>query len=396
MHSIKKTMIAGFRRLDLDPSPNRGRSMKLKCCIMSNKLGLLATTALLVYYLAMDVALYSRAKQRHVNHEPEPAPSPLGSVNVFYPLTVKKIMMCESTHYVRSPLAELVEDVFGFSVLFPFISANAISLAHCLLSLFCMKLLSHKNLWWRQMGVCLFQFRNFLDSFDGVVYRAHAKHKYAYKSVYGSYGYFIDAVSDVFGGICLTVAIALYLLKNPPPKRNQTKCFDFNDAINNDDYAPLRSPSNLTIVVSVALVGIRLALSGLFWDRSVHAYEDLLDSNSLSALHEVCPILAISFLHEIFDRRLRFQAVANQHFKLNSDPRHHVLLESHERLKSNRLFTLCSIYRQNLGEYFLKAEDSSRAPFRMISLKLSNPEMVHVIILPKSSLDLNLLQRNSS
>ena len=41
------------------------------------------------------------------------------------------------------------------------------------------------------------------------------------------------------------------------------------------------------VLGSVALLGIRLALSALFWDRSVHTYEDLLDSVPKSELHQV-------------------------------------------------------------------------------------------------------------
>lgn len=122
--------------------------------------------------------------------------------SVFKPLPVKKIMMAEATHFIRSPIAELVEYTLGFSEVFPFMNANLISVMHCLLSVISIKYLIHDSLFWRQFGVCLFLFRNFLDSFDGVIYRAHAK-KMTYKSHYGSMGYFVDAFSDVFGGLCL-------------------------------------------------------------------------------------------------------------------------------------------------------------------------------------------------
>ena len=122
--------------------------------------------------------------------------------SVFKPLPVKKIMMAEATHFIRSPIAELVEYTFGFSELFPFMTANVISVTHCILSVISIKYLIHDSLFWRQFGVLIFLFRNFLDSFDGVIYRAHAK-KMTYKSHYGSLGYFVDAFSDVFGGLCL-------------------------------------------------------------------------------------------------------------------------------------------------------------------------------------------------
>ena len=156
-------------------------------------------------------------------------------VSVFSLLPVKKIMIAEATHFIRSPIAHFIEFEFGFSRLFPFISANAISLLHCLLSIICIRYLIHDDLFWRQFGVCLFQFRNFLDSFDGVIYRAHAR-KTTYRSHYGSLGYLVDSSSDVIGGICLIGSVAIFLLKNPPAHRNPT-CFMQNDS--DDSKAPL-------------------------------------------------------------------------------------------------------------------------------------------------------------
>jgi hypothetical protein len=241
--------------------------------------------------------------------------------SMFSPLPFKKILMAESTHYVRSPLAELVVKVFFFSEIFPFMSANVISLMHCILSVVCVRFFISDSLFVRQLGVCLFQFRNFLDSFDGVIYRAHAK-KNLYKSHYGSFGYYVDAFSDVFGGICLVGSIGIFLLRNPPPTKRLTKCFkqapDSDSEANSNlvsegkpasgnssasSLLPLLNPNscsnyklingnsayatNAAVVISVFALGIRLALSGLFWDRSVHAYEDLLDTLAQNSLHEV-------------------------------------------------------------------------------------------------------------
>lgn len=227
-------------------------------------------------------------------------------VSIFSLLPVKKIMIAEATHFIRSPLAHFVEYEFNFSHHFPFITANMISVFHCLLSFVCIKFLIDNDLYWRQVGVCLFQFRNFLDSFDGVIYRALAN-KTSYKSHYGSLGYMVDSSSDVIGGICLIVAVGIYLLKNPPANRNPS-CFGGAhhepDKMNllNDTYVKSSSdqaitllhrygvnttPIKLTIVVSTVLFGIRFGLSGLFWDRSVHAYEDLLDCTPRSSLHQV-------------------------------------------------------------------------------------------------------------
>jgi hypothetical protein len=348
------------------------------CYLLSSKFMLTALSLLLIYLLTMNVILLSKVKSRgpaklyyaattntttspnndYAESGPKQADDhPSGSI--FAPLPVKKIMMADTTHFIRSPIAEFIEHGLGFSRLFPFISANTISLAHCFLSVVSIKFLIDDALFWRQFGVCLFQLRNFLDSFDGVVYRAHAK-KSTYKSHYGSLGYYVDAFSDVFGGLCLIGSITIYLLKHRPLKKKLTRCFRLADDVEEllaeassssssssssslsssptlaqmqasstsessskcaqlkllpasdaANYANLcgTTPSffgynrqakamlkdnvnhtiyatNTTILASIALLGIRYGLSAAFWDRSVHRYEDLLDSAPKSLLHQ--------------------------------------------------------------------------------------------------------------
>lgn len=177
----------------------RRRLTMPRCYLLTSKFLLPSLIALFVYLLVMDIKLYTAVKSR----------GPLSPVDsnmvrnytkgIFWPLPVKKIMIGEATHFIRSPLAEIIESSLHFSELFPFITANVVSFTHFILSLICVRFLSSETLLWRQIGVVLFQLRNFLDSFDGVIYRAHAK-RANYKSHYGSFGYYVDAVSDVLGG----------------------------------------------------------------------------------------------------------------------------------------------------------------------------------------------------
>jgi hypothetical protein len=405
------------------------------CYLFSSKLILTSSILVLMYFLIMDCILFNKAKHRgpfinldlnkdySTNNNSSKFLSKIiqaasltsfqslhsnnynnhASGSIFWPLPVKKIMMADATHYIRSPIAEFVEYAFSFSEIFPFISANFISLSHCALSVVSIKFLINDNLFWRQFGVCIFQFRNFLDSFDGVIYRAHAK-KSIYRSNYGSMGYFVDAFSDVFGGLCLIGSLAIYFLKHRPLHKKLTKCFrtastddqsptthisssnnnnnsnheqdlfpsnlessslssstssliltnnnnntnqsnnslplsasssnspsssqspayyspsvlyeknlqfknqlnlffsshiSFNKYSNNKNYAAKSLKDNYTslfatkenILLSVSLIGLRLALSALFWDRSVHTYQDLLDSQPKNELHQVNLIL---------------------------------------------------------------------------------------------------------
>ena len=45
--------------------------------------------------------------------------------------------------------------------------------------------------------------------------------------------------------------------------------------------------SKLFVLVSVALLGVRLGISAIFWDRSVHNYQDMLDNMPISLAHQV-------------------------------------------------------------------------------------------------------------
>ena len=314
------------------------------CYLLSSKFILSMMLTITIYFFTMDTILVFKIKNRHLmnayyyngknsvdyssllttlssNEQFTKSQELIPPNGIFWPLPVKKIMMVESTHYMRSPVAEFIETNLHFSEIFPFISANIISITHCILSVVSTKFLCSDSLFKRQFGVCIFQFRNFLDSFDGVIYRAHAK-KRVYKSHYGSIGYFIDAVSDVFGGICLMLAIGYYLFKNPPPNKNRTKCFriaedietslrDSSSSSSSYIYHKLGSngsngsslsnsncdvesqsenslfASKTVVFISVGLCAIRLAISALFWDRSVHAYEDLLDCAAKNKLHQV-------------------------------------------------------------------------------------------------------------
>jgi hypothetical protein len=42
-----------------------------------------------------------------------------------------------------------------------------------------------------------------------------------------------------------------------------------------------------SILLPIGLLAFRVGLSALFWDRSVHSYMDLFDSNSKSQIHQV-------------------------------------------------------------------------------------------------------------
>lgn len=282
----------------------------------------LVTYGLAVYIVLMDTLLYMRLW--------------LGSQTLADAhISIKKLMVGQMSFYIRTPLAYFLEDYFSISVNLPWLTANLISFTHVVLSFVSVKFLADaESLERRQLGCVIFHVRNFLDSLDGVIYRAHVKQT-TFKSNYGSFGYLVDAVSDTVGGVCLSLGVALYLLKKRPvmpsaavnSRASATACFrntidacdrrflppethhsssgenggpggvgyslviDMTDIDDHKKTSPRSSSSSiptagsvyatrLYVIAAAALLGIRLAASGFFWDRSVHIFSDLLDSSS--------------------------------------------------------------------------------------------------------------------
>jgi len=217
--------------------------------------------------------------------------------------------MSPPTHYIRSPIAEFVENSLHFSHYFPFISANMISFAHCCLSLISFKFFSSDLLIWRRVGVLLFQMRNFLDSLDGVICRAQSSARKAYKSYHNTAGYFVDAFTDVLGCLFLIGSIGVHLINKQKYCSNRTenslnspteKSLPF---FNQRPAKEFQSGKAITgsnvkrdILVSISLLALRLALSAFFWDRSVLLFEDIYDSPSK---FELSPTLLVSLVINI-------------------------------------------------------------------------------------------------
>ncbi len=162
------------------------------------------------------------------------------------------------------------------------ISANSISFTHCFLSLISIKFFSSESLSRRQIGVLIFEFRSFLDCLDGVVFRAHTKTQH-YRSYYGGLGYYVDALSDILGGICLVVGCLLYFYKHRIVTHRVSEeemdlmilnLEDESKVVSNNEI--IESKERIFIVLS--LFALRYSLAAIFWDRGVRGYEQLLDS----------------------------------------------------------------------------------------------------------------------
>ncbi|CAF2809568.1 unnamed protein product [Rotaria sp. Silwood2] len=270
----------------------------------------------IIYLQIMDLILYFKIRSRgpfylsittinHTNLDEFHQKMTETSYNnhIFDSLSIKKIMVGPITHYVQSPLAEYVESNLHFTYYFPSISANAISIFHCCLSLISIKIFSSGSLFRRRIGVLIFECRSFLDCLDGVIFRAHAKNSH-YKSYHGGLGFYVDALSDVLGGTCLIIGCLLYFYKQRPfrsitqqvSRSLSTRLSRSSDTeneeidliiLNIDDEQKIPSINDINtnlletkgrIFIYLGLFTIRYSLAAIFWDRNVQAYEDLLDS----------------------------------------------------------------------------------------------------------------------
>jgi hypothetical protein len=167
---------------------------------------------------------------------------------------------------------------------------------------------------WRQVGVLLFQLRNFLDSLDGVICRAQSSTRKAYKSYHDTAGYFIDALSDILGCLFLIGSIGIHLINKHKPVSNfflnnryeysfssqtEKSLPFFNQRLDKESQsgkAITVSICKRNILVSIILLAIRLALSAFFWDRSVLLFEDLFDSQNKYKLSQSLPVGSRSYL----------------------------------------------------------------------------------------------------
>ncbi len=115
-------------------------------------------------------------KPASVNHKKENGMDPF---SIFKPLSVKLIMVDHMTHYIHDILARFVVDTLHFAHIFPWFSPNLVSFSGLFLAILGSRLTLSNNLFYRQIGALLFEFRNLADSMDGVVARSRKREQAA-------------------------------------------------------------------------------------------------------------------------------------------------------------------------------------------------------------------------
>lgn len=194
-----------------------------------------------------------------------------------------------------------------------------------------MKFFADESLCRRRIGVLIFQIRTFLDCLDGVVFRAHLHNK-RYKSYYGSFGYYVDALSDILGGTCLIIGCLLYLYKQRPKRSNSNSNYSrsrtcsspsisdhsgeetdlmilnvedefvtrINLSTNNESSTNQQLESKERIFRTLLIFSFGYSLAAMFWDRYVRAYEDLLDSRADTIQQQVKESIRFDLLKIVF------------------------------------------------------------------------------------------------
>lgn len=135
--------------------------------------------------------------------------------SMFHPLSAKLVMSDHTNHYVMVPTSEYFDELTRFSKVFFFITPNMVTITHFILALVAAKFVTSENLRDRRIAVIIYEFRIWLDSLDGVIYRSHANDP-VYRSNKSTLGYYMDTSLDVLGGVAFNVGVLFFLFKGAP------------------------------------------------------------------------------------------------------------------------------------------------------------------------------------
>ncbi|KAL8589869.1 hypothetical protein ACOMHN_023956 [Nucella lapillus] len=267
----------------------------------------IAGVVLLTYYCIMDIVMLKTFMATDLVQSSKGG----DSNELFSPfkhLSVKGIMCDHTTQYIIGPSAEYFDAFSHFSTIFSFITPNMISFFHLFLAAVCCRLVSSETLQTRRLGVLLFEFRSWLDSLDGVVYRSHSNTKGVFTSARSTIGYYVDINCDLLGGVFLMFGVLFYLFKRfDPAKQNQLpwkssesstvgrrasvgrsvfhRCFGANGGAAGSQ--PVATYSKKQLFWKCLCWGMAIALAGKFWDNIIddfkHIFQTPLTEPALAA-----------------------------------------------------------------------------------------------------------------
>lgn len=200
-------------------------------------------------------------------------------INPLCDVTVKGMLLDDTNHYLFSPLATIVDDLFRISET-SWITPNIISSFHVFIAILSGKCIADDSLTWRRVGVVLFQVRTFLDDMDGHVARVR-KHIKGERSEIGTSGYYIDGICDSLGCVALLIGTFIYL-KNNPPRRGYLplQAIIPNDKDNGIIYKV--KVNTKKVARKVCCFSAQLLISSTAWNRYIALYQDMLERSNVT------------------------------------------------------------------------------------------------------------------
>lgn len=235
---------------------------------------------LTVYFLAMDLLLYSRIQRYDVR----PTTNGTRYISIvpcdYDPLctvTVKGLMLDHPNHFLLSPLAAIMDDLLHISSSWTWVTPNSISYFHILVAVLAGKCVSSDSLSYRRLGVILFQARTWLDDLDGHVARKRANIA-GERSDVGSSGYIVDGVCDALGCLALIIGLYQFLARNSSRRWGYDKLLQL--PVSSSIMEPgngIQKSSNIALR-NVLLITVHLFLTSATWNRYIYLYQDLLET----------------------------------------------------------------------------------------------------------------------
>lgn len=249
-----------------------------------NKMTLAFLAISIVYFIAMDILLYSRVKNYRVketaNDTPLYKPMIPCDLNPLCAVTVKGLTLDHPNHFLLSPLAALMDKILGISKSWNWLTPNLISGFHVFIAVLAGKCVSSESLSQRRLGVMLFQVRTQLDDLDGHVARQRANIS-GERSDVGSPGYFVDGFCDALGCVALIVGLYYFIIRSPPRRGGYDKMQILPltpVVLDTTHYVSSSNTSIRNIVLPNVLLLIgHLIVASAAWNRYIWLYQDLLD-----------------------------------------------------------------------------------------------------------------------
>jgi len=170
--------------------------------------------AFLTYFIWCDIGFYSRLAEERTQILTS------NQTNVVSKFSVKLRMLTHLDQYVYLPLCRWLNIHLGISKL-PWMSPNLVTFMHFTIAVCCGRFFGSSHLLFRRIACILFEVRSCLDILDGVIYRAQ-RGSTTFVSGWGSMGYWIDGMADVFGSLFIILG-TIYRYNKCPPLKNSNK-----------------------------------------------------------------------------------------------------------------------------------------------------------------------------